>query len=92
MLYRFAGFDPFARSRYFGCSLDLGQFERFRRIFYTPCFSALLNHTSHTVLSQLEVAAGEGLGSEGREIWGGAVSWACRAGCSLQRALLGGID
>ena len=30
VLYRFAAFDPFARSTYFGISLDLGQFERFR--------------------------------------------------------------
>ncbi|KFM24908.1 hypothetical protein F751_1787 [Auxenochlorella protothecoides] len=36
--YRFAGFDPFARSQYFGISLDLGQFERYRRIFYTPLY------------------------------------------------------
>lgn len=28
VLYKFANFDPFARSSYFGRSLDLGQFER----------------------------------------------------------------
>lgn len=32
VLYRFSSFDPFLRSNYFGRSLDLGQFERFRRI------------------------------------------------------------
>jgi hypothetical protein len=37
-LYRFAGFDPFSRSTYFSdISLDLGQFERFRRIMYAAC-------------------------------------------------------
>ncbi len=40
--YRFAGFDPFARSQYFGISLDLGQFERYRRIFYTPLYRVRL--------------------------------------------------
>lgn len=56
VLYRFANFDPFSRSNYFGRSLDLGQFERFRRIFYTKCFTTLLSHTEHTMLSSLEVA------------------------------------
>jgi hypothetical protein len=56
VLYRFANFDPFARSNYFGRSLDLGQFERFRRIFYTKCYTTLLNHTHHTMISSLEVA------------------------------------
>ena len=54
-----AGFDPFARSRYFGVSLDLGQFERFRRIFYTDCFVTLLNHSEHELLSGLEVSEAE---------------------------------
>lgn len=56
VLYRFAGFDPWQRSTYFGRSLDLGQFERFRRILYTKCFTALVGHTESQVLSQLEVA------------------------------------
>jgi hypothetical protein len=56
VLYRFTNFDPFARSNYFGVNLDLGQYERFRRIFYTKCYSTLLNHTEHTVISSLEVA------------------------------------
>lgn len=33
-----------------------GQFERFRRIFYTKCFSTLLNHTDHRLISSLEVS------------------------------------
>jgi hypothetical protein len=56
VLYRFTNFDPFARSNYFGVNLDLGQFERFRRIFYTKCYKTLLNHTESTVISSLEVA------------------------------------
>lgn len=28
VLYKFANFDPFTRSSYFGRSMDLGQFER----------------------------------------------------------------
>jgi len=55
ILYRFAGFDPWERSTYFGRSLDLGQFERFRRVFSTQCFAALPNHTESTILSTLEV-------------------------------------
>lgn len=58
VLYRFAGFNPFERSRFFGVSLDLGQFERFRRIFYTPCYAPLLTHSSHLLLSSLEVSEG----------------------------------
>ena len=56
IVYRFAGFDPWQRSTFFGRSLDLGQFERFRRIFYTKCFTTLLNHSEHRFLSSLEVA------------------------------------
>lgn len=36
VMYRFAAFDPFERSKFFGRSFDLGQFERFRRVFHTP--------------------------------------------------------
>ena len=32
------------------------QWERFRRIFYTPRFVTLVNHTRHSVLSTLEVS------------------------------------
>lgn len=86
VLYRFAGFDPWQRSTYFGVSLDLGQSARFvrcvgaasaqkheaqrpsppslppspppspHRIFYTPPYITLLNHSHHEVLSTLEVA------------------------------------
>lgn len=55
-LYRFAGFDPWDRSSYFGVSLDLGQFERFRRILYTPYYYTLLNCSSWDFTSTLEVS------------------------------------
>lgn len=55
VLYRFANFDPFARSRYFGRPFDLGQFERFRRIFHTPYYRVILSHSEAQVLSTLEV-------------------------------------
>lgn len=56
ILYRFADFDPFYRSSYFGKPLDLGQFERFRRVLYTKSYEPLLNHTEHKILSSLEVS------------------------------------
>ncbi|DBA71259.1 TPA: hypothetical protein ACH3X2_011077 [Trebouxia sp. C0005] len=56
VLYRFADFDPFARSCYFGVNRDLGQFERFRRIFHTPHYSVLLSHLHYTPLSSLQVS------------------------------------
>ena len=37
-------------------NFNAGQFERFRRIFYTKCFCTLLNHTEHTMMSSLEVS------------------------------------
>ena len=55
VMYRFTNFDPFARSNYFGVNLDLGQFERFRRIFYTKCYLTLLSHTEHKMVSSLEI-------------------------------------
>lgn len=57
VMYRFANFDPFQRSRYFGKSFDLGQFERFRRIMHIPAYKPLLNHESWQVLSTLKVCA-----------------------------------
>eukprot|EP00270_Netrium_digitus_P006398 TRINITY_DN1885_c0_g1_i3.p2 TRINITY_DN1885_c0_g1~~TRINITY_DN1885_c0_g1_i3.p2 ORF type:complete len:240 (+),score=28.23 TRINITY_DN1885_c0_g1_i3:34-720(+) len=51
VMYRFAGFDPFERSRYFGRQFDLGQFERFRRIFHHSTYRAFLGHTESRVLS-----------------------------------------
>lgn len=56
VLYRFANFSPWERSHYFGRSLDLGQFERFRRIFYTSCYSPLLGLTKYEFLSSLELS------------------------------------
>ncbi|GBG85682.1 hypothetical protein CBR_g40414 [Chara braunii] len=53
VLYRFAGFDPFSRSTYFGRRLDLGQFERFRRIVHHSTYRVLLNHLESRVLSSL---------------------------------------
>ncbi len=35
---------------------DLGQFERFRRIFHTPYYSVLLSHLHYTPLSSLQVS------------------------------------
>lgn len=58
VLYRFAGrhLDPFLPSNYFGRPLDLGQFERFRRIMNTECFRILVNHTNFEFLSTLQVS------------------------------------
>ncbi|KAI3438811.1 hypothetical protein D9Q98_001228 [Chlorella vulgaris] len=56
VLYRFAGFDPFQRTSYFGVTLDLGQYERFRRIMYTPYFVSLLNLSDWELISSLEVS------------------------------------
>ncbi|KAG2483704.1 hypothetical protein HYH03_017423 [Edaphochlamys debaryana] len=58
VLYRFSNFDPFTRSSYFGRSLDLGQFERFRRVMHTPYYATLLDHSSAEVLSSLQLAEG----------------------------------
>ena len=35
--------------------LDLGQFERFKRVFFTPWFAPLIGHHSVTMLSQILV-------------------------------------
>lgn len=57
VLYRFADIDPFeSRCRYFGIRLDLGQFERFRRMLHTKQYRALLNHKSATSLSTLKLS------------------------------------
>nr|XP_043611773.1 uncharacterized protein LOC122583435 [Erigeron canadensis] len=55
VMYRFAGFDPFERSLYFGPSFDLGQFERFRRLFHHSSYRVLLNHKERKILSTLNV-------------------------------------
>ncbi|XP_047045015.1 uncharacterized protein LOC124649414 [Lolium rigidum] len=55
VMYRFAGFDPFERSTYFGRQFDLGQFERFRRIFHHSTYRVLLAHKEREILSRLWV-------------------------------------
>ncbi|CAN6456191.1 unnamed protein product [Victoria cruziana] len=56
VMYRqFAGFDPFERSPYFGPFFDLGQFERFRRIFHHSAYRVLLGHKDRRILSSLWV-------------------------------------
>ncbi|KNA15318.1 hypothetical protein SOVF_099350 [Spinacia oleracea] len=55
VMYRFAGFDPFERSTYFGPHFDLGQFERFRRIFHHSSYRVLLGHKERKILSSLWV-------------------------------------
>ncbi|KAL0897611.1 hypothetical protein Bca101_081572 [Brassica carinata] len=55
VMYRFAGFDPFERSTYFGPFFDLGQFERFRRIFHHSSYRVLLGHKDRKILSSLLV-------------------------------------
>uniref|UniRef100_A0A804QPT8 Uncharacterized protein n=1 Tax=Zea mays TaxID=4577 RepID=A0A804QPT8_MAIZE len=51
----FAGFDPFERSTYFGRQFDLGQFERFRRLFHHSTYRVLLGHRERRILSSLWV-------------------------------------
>eukprot|EP00262_Sarcandra_glabra_P007661 TRINITY_DN20562_c0_g1_i2.p1 TRINITY_DN20562_c0_g1~~TRINITY_DN20562_c0_g1_i2.p1 ORF type:complete len:195 (+),score=31.83 TRINITY_DN20562_c0_g1_i2:55-639(+) len=55
VMYRFAGFDPFERSTYFGPFFDLGQFERFRRIFHHSTYRVLLCYKERAILSSLWV-------------------------------------
>ncbi|RZC15426.1 hypothetical protein D0Y65_009007 [Glycine soja] len=55
VMYRFAGFDPFERSPYFGPFFDLGQFERFRRIFHHSTYRVLLGHKERKIMSTLFV-------------------------------------
>lgn len=55
VMYRFAGFDPFERSTYFGPFFDLGQFERFRRIFHHSTYRVLLGHKERKIMSSLFV-------------------------------------
>ncbi|GLI71574.1 hypothetical protein VaNZ11_016838 [Volvox africanus] len=58
VLYRFANFDPFVRAKYFGRSLDLGQFERFRRVMHSPYYATLLDNSGWEVLSTLQLDEG----------------------------------
>eukprot|EP00198_Chlamydomonas_reinhardtii_P014247 XP_001703584.1 predicted protein [Chlamydomonas reinhardtii] len=56
VMYRFANFDPFQRTKYFGRSLDLGQFERFRRVMHSPFHATLLDNSGWEVLSTLQLS------------------------------------
>ena len=68
---RFTNFDPFERTRYFGRALDLGQFERFRRIFHTPFYAVLLNHQGYETVSSLQVRATFGSLHVALDAWDG---------------------
>ncbi|KAM7259418.1 hypothetical protein ACFE04_015159 [Oxalis oulophora] len=61
VMYRFAGFDPFERSTYFGWFFDLGQFERFRRIYHHSTYRVLLGHKERKILSKQIQATSLGL-------------------------------
>jgi hypothetical protein len=63
VMYRFSSFDPFERSKYFGPVFDLGQFERFRRIFHHSAYRVLLSHKERKILSSL-TASSKGFGRE----------------------------
>jgi len=54
-LYAFANFDIWeVNSSFFGGKkMDIGQFERFRRVMITHPYGILLRHTKHTVLSSV---------------------------------------
>lgn len=59
-LWNFAIVDMFeARSRYFGSTMDLGQYERFKRVMHSLPFRTLLGHTQREVLSTLVVSDSE---------------------------------
>ncbi|KAJ9167781.1 hypothetical protein P3X46_019376 [Hevea brasiliensis] len=53
VMFKFAGFDPFERSTYFGPFFDLGKFEGFRRIFHHSTYRVLLGHRESKILSSL---------------------------------------
>jgi len=56
VLYRFADIDPFEVGRgssYGGRRQDLGQFERFRRLFHAPGHAPLLGHGGYEVVGAL---------------------------------------
>ncbi len=60
VLYAFADVDLYApRSKYFGYSSDLGQFERFRRVLHTRPYRVLLGHVARRVQSTLRVSERE---------------------------------
>ena len=53
--YRFANFSPWERTNYFGRNLDLGQFERYRRVLLSPPFSTLIHHETAELVSSIMV-------------------------------------
>ncbi|GAX73268.1 hypothetical protein CEUSTIGMA_g722.t1 [Chlamydomonas eustigma] len=55
IMYRFANFSPFERCLYFGRRMDLGQFERFRRVLHSPPYSTLLDHHDIEMLGSLQI-------------------------------------
>mmetsp|Transcript_6408 Transcript_6408/g.17162 ORF Transcript_6408/g.17162 Transcript_6408/m.17162 type:complete len:259 (-) Transcript_6408:798-1574(-) len=57
-LYAFANFDVWSvRHQFFGWNMDLGQFERFRRVLLARPFSTLLGHSEREVLSALHLSS-----------------------------------
>ena len=58
VVYRFAGrhASPFSTSHFFGRPLDLGQFERFRRVMNTEKLRILVGHTDFELLSRLDLS------------------------------------
>jgi hypothetical protein len=58
ILYRFSGAHcaPFGPSMFFGRPLDLGQFERFRRVMNTEKLRMLIGHTDMELLSRLDLS------------------------------------
>jgi hypothetical protein len=56
-LYAFANFDVWSiQNEFFGKRIDLGQFERFKRIMMARPYAALLRHKSRCVLSSVRVS------------------------------------
>ena len=56
-LYTFANFDVFKVDHFFfGRRMDLGQFERFRRVLITKPYSMLLHWKENVVLSSLRIS------------------------------------
>jgi len=53
-LYNFAGIDVWSvRHTFFGRVMDLGQFERFKRVIAMQPYDAMLRHTRRSVLAAL---------------------------------------
>ena len=59
-LWNFAVVDMFeAKSVFFGSTMDLGQYERFKRVMHSLPFRTLLGHSKREVLSTLVVSDSE---------------------------------